>query len=133
MTFNFLIQVNWRFWGCCAMSPIPCCIGCGYGPCAQDGRHVRKPGTNEFRGKLPTIVHFNGKLLVSPPPCHPLVTPPTPKHTHTPPKWQLRERPIQTNKQTVHKPPFLANSTFPAHSYQPPIAQLACANSFWPS
>ena len=101
MTFNFLIQVNWRFWGCCAMSPIPCCIGCGYGPCAQDGRHVRKPGTNEFRGKLPTVVHFNGKLLVSPPSCHPLVTPPTPKHTHTPPKWKLRERPIQTNKQTA--------------------------------
>jgi len=31
------------FWGCCRGSPIPCCMGCGYGPCAQEGTHILQP------------------------------------------------------------------------------------------
>ena len=60
-------QKNWRFFGCFAASPIPCCMGCGYGPCAQNVGHTREAGKDEYHGKL-RIVHasqqngFNGNI-----------------------------------------------------------------------
>jgi len=34
---------NIRFCGCLRPSPVPCCMGCGCGPCAQEPLHTRQP------------------------------------------------------------------------------------------
>jgi len=42
---------NWTFCMCLKPSPIPCCMGCGCGPCAQEPLHVRQPdGTWKGQG-----------------------------------------------------------------------------------
>lgn len=34
-----------KFCWCCAPSPIPCCMGCGYGPCAQKPKFKKESAT----------------------------------------------------------------------------------------
>ena len=42
--------VDAKLCGCMPMSPMPCFLCCGVGPCAAEFRFKRKPGTNEWVG-----------------------------------------------------------------------------------
>ncbi len=45
MEGDTLLWADATFCGCLSPSPIPCCMGCGFGPCAWVGRFARESDT----------------------------------------------------------------------------------------